>query len=147
MVRTISMPIDDTYKVISFHCNPTSKDVFIITGITESDINKIKHSCTLSLERGNCKFVINPDDIFCYGDIDFNEGSDDCKELDTFNWLEHLGVKGVTIPSRYNYNKHECTTDRNVILHTETFKNSVLCRYLHGCLGKPKLTLIFKETI
>ena len=139
------MPIDPTYKVISTHVNPTSKELFIITGIDENEYKKLKASNDLHLIRGNCEFDVTPDDVLCYGEIDFNEGSDDCKELDTFNWLEHLDAKGVSIPSRYNYSKHECSTDRKYILWTETWKNSTLCRYLHGCLGKPQFTLIFRE--
>ena len=139
------MPVDPTYKVISTHVNPAAKELFIITGINENEYKKLKASNDLYLIRGNCEFNITPDDVFCYGEIDFNEGSDDSKELDTFNWLEHLGAKGVAIPSKYNYDKHECTSPVNKYLWTETFRNSTLCRYLHGCLGKPQYTLIFRE--
>ena len=139
------MPVDPTYKIISVKKNPASKELFIITGITSEEHNRLKNSKDLRIERGNAKFYIDPDDVLCYGEIDFNEGSDDCKELDTFNWLEHLDAKGVSIPSRYNYSNHECSTDRKYILWTETWKNSTLCRYLHGCLGKPQFTLIFRE--
>ena len=139
------MPVDPTYKVISTHVNPTSKELFIITGINENEYKKLKASNDLHLIRGNCEFDVTPDDVLCYGEIDFHEGSDDCKELDTFNYLEHLGAKGVAIPSKYNYDKHECTSPVNKHLWTETFRNSTLCRYLHGCLGKPQYTLIFRE--
>ena len=139
------MPVDPTYKVISVHSNFYVKELFIITGITELEHKKLKNLNDLHIVRGNCRFHITPDDVLCYGDIDFHEGSDDCKELDTFNFLEHLIAKGIGIPSRYNYDKHECTSPMNRYLITETFRNSTLCRYLHGCLGKPKFTLIFRE--
>ena len=139
------MPVDPTYKVISVHKNYNGKELFIITGISENEYHKLKKSEDLNITRGNCKFHITPDDVLFFGDIDFHEGSDDCKELDTFNLLEHLGAKGVGIPSRYNYNKHECTSPINKYLITETFRNSTLCRYLHGCLDKPQYTLIFRE--
>ena len=145
MVYTIPMPVDPTYKVISVHHNPAANELFIITGISDLEHKKLKNLNDLHIIRGNCEFHITPDDVLCYGDIDFHESSNDCKELDTFNWLEHLGAKGVGIPSRYNYNKHECTSPINKYLITETFRNSTLCRYLHGCLGKPKYTLIFRE--
>lgn len=145
MVRTIPMPTDNTYKVISCHKSPVINELFIMTGISEAEVNKLRHNQDLKLKRGEFEFNITPDDVLCYGDINFHEGSDDCKELDTFNWLEHLSDKGVGIPSRYNYDKHECTTDRKGVLFTETFRNSTLCRYLHGCLGKPQFTLIFRE--
>lgn len=139
------MPVDSTYKIISTHLSPVNKEIFIITGIKEIECKKLKNLEDLHIIRGNCKFNITPDDVLCFGDIDFHEGSDDCKELDTFNFLEHLGAKGVGIPSRYNYDKHECTSPIKSYLMTETFRNSTLCRYLHGCLGKPQYTLIFRE--
>ena len=139
------MPVDPTYKVISVHENHYAKELFIITGITELEHKKLKNLNDLHIVRGNCEFHITPDDVLCYGDIDFHESSDDCKELDTFNFLEHLVAKGIGIPSRYNYDKHECISPINRYLITETFRNSVLCRYLHGCLGKPKFTLIFRK--
>ena len=139
------MPVDPTYKVISVHSNPDAKEIFIITGISELEYKKLKNLNDLRIVRGNCNFYITPDDVLCYGDIDFHEGSEDCRELDTFNWLEHLVAKGVCIPSKYNYDKHECTSRIKCVTYTETFRNSVLCRYLHGCLGKPQYTLIFRE--
>lgn len=145
--RTIPMPIDPTYKVISVKKSLMSKEIFIITGISEQDVAKLKSSNGLVLKRGKCTFEISPDDVLCFGDIDFHEGSDDCKELDTFNWLDSLYIQGVPIPSRYNYEKHECYTNKVGYLWTETFRNSVLCRYYHGCLGKPEFTLIFREVV
>ena len=139
------MPIDTTYKIISAHNDKNIKEIFIITGISEDEYHKLKKAENLNIVRGNAKFNITPGDILCFGDIDFHEGSDDCKELDTFNWLEHLGTRGVGIPSKYNYDKHECTSPISKCLITETFRNSTLCRYLHGCLGKPQYTLIFRE--
>lgn len=139
------MPVDPTYKVISSHSDKIHKELFIITGITEKDYYKLKNGKDITIERGEQEFEIVQDNILCYGDIDFHEGSDDCKELDTFNWLEHLVAQGVGIPSRYNYYRHECTSPINKYLITETFRNSTLCRYLHGCLGKPQYTLIFRE--
>lgn len=145
MVYTIPMPVDPTYKVIGVHQNPNANELFIMTGISELEYKKLKKLNELHIVRGNCKFRITPDDVFCYGDIDFHEGSDDCKELDTFNWLDNLDSRGIRIPSRYNYDKHECISPINKYLITETFRNSTLCRYLHGCLGKPQYTLIFRE--
>lgn len=139
------MPVDPTYKVISVHNNYNVKELFIMTGINELEYKKLNNLNDLHIVRGNFKFNITPDNVLCFGDIDFHEGSEDCKKLDMFNWLEHLGVKGVSIPSGYNYDKHECTSPINKYLTTETFRNSTLCRYLHGCLGKPKFTLIFRE--
>ena len=139
------MPVCPTYRVISVHYDRIRKELFIMTGITEKEYNTLKRGYDISFKRGKQEFYVAADDVLCFGEIDFHEGSDDCKELDTFNWLEHLGVKGVGIPSRYNYDRHECSSPINKYLITETFRNSTLCRYVHGWLGKPQYTLIFRE--
>ena len=139
------MPVNNTYKVISVHDSPIIKKTFIMTGINETEYEKIKSLNELTIVRGDYKFHITPNDVICYGDIDFHEGSEDCEQLDCFDWLDNLGFKGVSIPSRYNYDKHECTSPIKSYLWTETFRNSTLCRYLHGCLGKPQFTLIFRK--
>lgn len=144
---TINMPVDRTYKVIIANDNRSYKELYVMTGINELEYKKLANLNDLNINRGNCRFHITPDDVLCYGDIDFHDGSEDCKTLDTFNILDSLTSKGVPIPSRYNYDKHECTSDRKFYKVTETFKVSVLCRYLHGCLCKPKYTLIFREII
>ena len=141
----IPMPVDMSFKTISVHVSPGVREQFIITGITEKENAAIKRSENIDITRGEFKFHITPDDILCFGDIDFSDGSEDLKELDTFNWLEHLGMKGVTIPGNYDYEEHTCYSNKSVIMHRETFRNSVLCQYLHGCLGKPKYTLIFRR--
>ena len=139
------MPIDPTYKIISVHASSLCKELFIMTGITEKQYHAIKHGDVIHITKGNLDADINPDDVLCFGTIDFHEGSEDSKQLDTFNWLEHLGAKGISIPSRYNYDRHECTSPKKIVLYTETWRNSTLCRYLHGCLGKPEYTLIYRE--
>ena len=141
------MPVDPNYKIISSRKIPAGKEIFIITSINDSEHKKIKSLEDLHIVRGNSEFNVTPDDVLCSGPIDFHDGSDDSKELDTFNFLDHLGIQGISIPSKYNYDKHECTSNSKYCLWTETFKISTLCRYLHGCLGKPEQTLIFREII
>ena len=139
------MPIDPTYKIINTRYGPGIKEVIIMTGITKNEYEKIKRSEDLYITRGNNKFRIMCDDIFCYGDIDFHDGSEDSEQLDTFNWLDDLGSKGINIPSKYDYETHTCIPFGKFITYTETFRPSTLCRYFHGCLGKPQYTLIFRE--
>lgn len=145
-IHIIHLPVDDTYKVINVKKNDIHKELIIMTWISEKEYQKLKHGDELYIKRGNQDFYINPDDIFCFGDINFKEISRDCNDLDTFNWLDNLVAKGIGIPSNYNYDKHECKSKLKCYQITETFKNSTLCRYYHGCLGKPKYTLIFRET-
>lgn len=145
-IYTIPMPIDKTYKVVISKVDKLTKERIIIMGISENEYMAIKHDNDICVKKDNILFHISPVDVLCFGDIDFHEGSEDCKILDTFNILDHIGIKGVCIPSKYNYDKHECYCPIHSYLYTETFKLSKLCRYLHGCLGKPKYTIIFRET-
>lgn len=144
-IRTIQMPVRDTCRIISSHKNSIYRETFFITSITENEIERIKKECPLRISRDNIEFYIENDDVLCYGPIDFHNGSEDCKVIDTFGWLDRLGIKGICIPSGYNYDKHECIGNNKGLLWTETFKNSTLCRYLHGCIGKPEFTLIFRQ--
>lgn len=139
------MPVDDTYRIISVHPRGNIKEMFIITGINEKEFHKIKHGEDLHIKRGNTEFDVLNDNVLCFGEIDYNEGSEDCIELNSFTFLDHLWVKGVCIPSRYDYKTHTCKSPLRQYLYTETFKNATLCRYLHGCLGKPQFSLIFRE--
>lgn len=140
------MPVNPICRIINTHkFDKYHKEVFMIVGITEKEYNSLKHGDDITIKRGEEKFDIVSDNVLCFGEIDFREGSDDCKELDTFDWLDNLSAKGICIPSRYNYNRHECVSPTKKYLWTETFRNSTLCRYLHGCIGKPQFTLIFRE--
>lgn len=144
-MNIIQLPIDKTYKVINWRNNPTSKELYIITGISISEYNRLKNDDEIYITRGNAEFNITPDDIYCFGEIDFNESSEDSAELDTFNWLDNLFLRGICIPARYNYKEHNCLSPNKSYQYTETFRNSTLCRYIHGWLGKPQFTLIFRE--
>ena len=147
-VYKIDMPVDKTYfTLITKAINKLCKESFIMTGITEKEFDKLEKGYNIELERGNLTFDIAPDDICCFGNIDFTEGSEDCDTLDTFNWFDGLGVKGVSIPANYNYKHHQCLSDRKFNRWTETFVISKFCRYVHGVLGKPNYTLIFRMTI
>ena len=145
-LQVISMPIDETFfTIITKGKNTLHKEQIIITGITEKEYYKIKENKEIEIIRGNHKFIISPDNVFCFGEIDFHENSEDCKILDTFNWFSELGIQGIPVPSRYNYDKHECVSPNKCYMWTETFIISVFCRYLHGRLNKPHYTLIFKK--
>lgn len=145
---TIPMPILGKSIVINSKKNSAlTKEVIIMTNITEDEYNTIKKGQKLIIARDFKEYTIEPDDIYCFGVIDFTEGSADCVELDSFKWLDNLDFQGKCIPSRYNYKTHECVSPIKKYLYTETFRNSTLCRYLHGCISKPNLTLIFRQIV
>lgn len=145
--NVIQLPDDFEYQIINTTDGIINKTVYHITGITEKEYNDIKKGETVKFIRNNESFTILPEKVLCFGEIDFNQSSEDCETLDKFKWLSNLIGSGKHIPSRYDYKTHSCTSPNFKIMWTETFKISTLCRYLHGCIGKPKLTLIFKELV
>jgi UDP-glucose 6-dehydrogenase len=116
-----------------------------MTYITEDEEKQIDDKCSyLLLHRGDSTFKIFDHNIFCYGEIDFNNDSDDMRLLDSMPILEHLKLQGAIIPADYDYDNHTGVAINKAIRYTETFHPDVLCKYVHGCLGKPKRVLIFK---
>lgn len=149
MVYTIPMPvfINSAVVISTKKVAGTIKEIVTLTGITEKDCKNLSQGIDINIKRDNILYTITADDVYCFGKIDFNEGSDDCKELNTFKWLDDLFVKGVCIPANYNYDNHECKSPIKTYLYTETFNISTLCRYLHGSIGKPEFSLIFKRNV
>lgn len=124
------------------------KEVISIAEITENQKNQLKHNLHVGLEdnKGN-KFFVEPENVYCFGDIDFKDGSDDLKTLDTFNWLDDYTLRGVIIPADYDYETHTCYSPIKYYRNTETTKPSKLCQYFHGLLKKPKYVIIFKQEV
>ena len=118
-----------------------------MTYITEEEEQKLDDGKELILKRGNVSFQIHGNNIYCYGEVDFHEGSDDCKQIATFNFLNYLHEKGICIPSDYDYEHHVCNSPINKYRWTETWNPDDLARYAHGCLNKPNRIILFKNRI
>ena len=118
-----------------------------MTYITEEEEQNLDEGKELILKRGNTLFKIHGNNIYCYGEVDFHEGSDDCKQIATFTFLDYLGWKGITLPSDYHYDTHECHSPLKSCRWYETWKPDVLARYVHGCLNKPKRIVLFRRSL
>ena len=142
------MPILKDYQTIVAH---TSRDrvyhQVLITYITKEEEDKIDNGETIVLQRGNQTFSVSTKNIYCYGEIDFKNGSDDLNLIDDFNWLEHLGLHGIDIPSDYDYNEHACYSPNPSYRTYDTTVPSKVVKWKHGLLGKPKRVVIFKRII
>lgn len=112
--------------------------------ITEKEEDKLD-SGFLSCTKGNNEFIIDSNNVICYGEIDFTTGSEDYIQIEEMNWLNYLEAKGISIPADYNYEEHSCTSTDKFIKYTETFNPAVISQYIHGRLGKPKRVCIFKH--
>lgn len=141
------MPSDKEYYVMtSRSSNTRSKELIIIIPITEEDEKKLDKG-TIHAVRGDQEFFILPDKIICYGKIDFSNSSEDLDTISNMNWLDHLILQGVTIPSDYNYEEHCCYPPGKYIRYYDTTNPAIITKYAHACLGKPERCCIFKQTI
>lgn len=143
---TIKLPIrKDYYSIISKLTVDKRNESVVISYLTEEEEKKIDKHEDISIKRGNLVFNIKPEDIYCYGNIDFNNGSQDMDIISSFTWLDHLTLRGVCVPANYNYEKHECKSINRKPMWYDTTKNEVVAKYAHGFINKPKLTIIFRH--
>lgn len=115
-----------------------------MVGVTEEECNKIRKGKTIIVEKEENKFKILPENIYCFGKIDFTDGSEDMDQLDDFNWLNQLITRGVCIPADYDYETHCCFSPRKTYRWYDTFSTALVCQYKHAVLGKPENVCIFK---
>lgn len=142
----IKLPIrEDYYSLVSKKNTSKQNESVVMTYITEAEENAIDKGKTITLKRGNLSFTVNPTNIYCYGEIDFSNDSEDMNVISTFTWLDHLLTRGVYVPSHYNYERHECVSNNKRPMWYDTTKCEVYAKYVHACLGKPKRCLIFRD--
>lgn len=145
----LPMPIIGTYHIL---CSNKEKRPYIqtimiaITDEEEKGLDTLKDK-TIYFERENRVFEVTTNMILCYGDVDFNNGSNDLKIIDTFKFLNHLGWVGVHIRSGYDYETHSCSFPGKTVLWTETWSPSLLAQIAHGYLGKPDKILLFNQIV
>lgn len=100
----------------------------------------------LPFHRGNRSFSISMKDIYCYGEVDF-EDENTLNQIKDFKFLNHLDEVGVHIYSRYDYKTHSCYSPKRYCLWTETWNPAELAKMAHGYLGKPQRILLFNQTV
>lgn len=119
----------------------------ILTHISEEDetfIDNMGKDSVLTLERGKRTFNVTPNQIYCYGEVDFNN-NDDLVQIEHFNFITKE-LAGYRIPANYNYDTHSAKSpNKKSCLYTETWSSSLLTKYAHGCLGKPDRILLFYQ--
>lgn len=127
------------------------KRSFTMTGLSEKEYKKLelmikyKSKKDFIITRCDLTFKIGLNEVEAYGNIDFNDGSDDMKELHYFDWFDSLNERGVVIPANYDYKTHTAKSDIKRIKQFDTLQTEKILQYYHGVLGKPKYTLIFRE--
>ena len=140
------MPITNLgYQMICYHSiSKLEREIIIMIPITEKEEKELD-SGFLQTNRDNQTFNIHSNEIICYGEIDFHTSSDDYRVIENMKWLDHLYVKGLAVPSDYDYEEHVCYPPGRKLRYTETFNPAVVAQYIHARLNKPERVCIFKE--
>lgn len=134
----------DFYTMVSRFDGPVSIHT-IMTYLTKEEEIALDNKETIEIDRGFRHFIISPRDVYCYGEIDFHDGSDDYKELAKMKFLNHLCFCGVWIEANYDYDKHCCYSPIKRKQWYDTTRPEVLAQYTHGILGKPRRCVIFSH--
>lgn len=114
--------------------------------ITEEDEKNLDKG-SLHAIRGDKEFFILSNNVICYGEIDFSNYSEDLDVISNMDWLDHLTLRGVIVPSDYNYEEHCCYPPGKYIRYYDTTNPAIVTKYAHACLGKPERCCIFKQII
>lgn len=115
-----------------------------MTYLTPEEEKQLDNNMIITVERGDHTFRISPMDIIAYGAIDFNDGSQDMERIEYFRLLDSLAGLGKCIPARYNYKNHTCLSPNRTAQYYDTCRPEKYLQYVHGFLGHPEITVIFK---
>ena len=142
------MPIYPDYRILNKNISSIGTKLTIMIPINEEEEKLIDDidKQILKFHRGNRSFSVSIRDIYCYGEVDFND-KDTINQIEDFKFLNYLGEIGVHIYSRYDYNTHSCSSPKRHLLWTETWHPVDLVKMAHGYLGKPQRILLFNQTI
>lgn len=140
------MPLTDLkYQVIcSRSISKIESEFIIMIPISEKEETALDKGFLVT-KRDGFMFTIDKSNVICYGEIDFNDSSDDFKVIQGMNWLDHLGSLGLCVPSDYVYEEHCCYSPIKSCRYYDTTNPAVVAQYIHAKLGKPQRCCIFKE--
>lgn len=144
----IPLPISPNYRILNNNRSNIGNRTTIMIPIDENEEKLIDNigKETLHFNRGNRSFSVQMKDIYCYGEVDFND-KETLDKIEEFNFLDHLGAVGVHIYSGYDYKSHSCTSSISRCMWTETWSPAHLAKMAHGYLGKPQRILLFNQII
>lgn len=89
-------------------------------------------------------FILKPDDIFLYGEVDLNNPND----IDFINKKDILSMEpfmNMWMNSNFNYDKNTITSDeRCIFLKHDTFNKLEWFKFNYCLIGKPKRIIIYQ---
>lgn len=144
----IPLPSSRTYHILNKYITKNSIKATFMIAISEKEEAEIDNidKNTIQFHRGNKTFNVTKKDIYCYGEIDFDDEST-LNQINDFTFLNYLDEVGVPIPSNYDYKTHSCTSPKRNYLWAESWDTLELTKMAHGYLGKPQRILLFNQNI
>lgn len=138
------MPTTQNFRILCSNRGLNSDYQIVLSYLTKEEEIRIDNlgNGRIILPRGDKKFEVKLNKIFCYGEVNFYS-DEDLDTIDDFHFLDYLGAKGIPIPSDYDYETHSCMPPNNILRWRETWSPSELVRYSHACLGKPDRIILF----
>ena len=136
------------YHFLCSHKTGNRNIEIIMTYINEEEeklIDDLKDK-VLKLDRGKRTFSINTNQVFCYGEVDFND-VETLNIIDKFNFLNYLEGTGISICSNYDYKTHSCTSPKRTPLYTETWSPALLAQFAHASINKPQRIILFSQSV
>lgn len=116
----------------------------LLTYLTEEEEQELEEKQVITITRKNKEYTIYNRSIYCFGDVDFSNNSDDYCDIAELNILSNLTFSGIRIPANYDYGNNSVTSNTNYVKWYDTVYIEDIIQYCHGLLGKPKKVLLFK---
>jgi len=116
----------------------------LLTYLTEEEEQELEEKQVITINRKNKEYTIYNRSIYCFGDVDFSNSSDDYYDIAELNILSNLTFAGIKIPANYDYINNSIKSDTNYVKWYDTVYIEDVVQYCHGLLGKPKKVLLFK---
>ena len=147
-ITRVELPTRKDYFLLICLIRANSVKHLILSYLTESEEKDLDNDGLVILKRPPHKdILVDIKNVFCYGIVDFNKGSEDYEHISSIRALDTLTDLGISLPSRYDYNTHSADALSGRILHYDTFDFGEICQYAHGFLGKPERCILFEKTI
>ena len=118
----------------------------VFTSISEEEEHKLERGETISIVRNGRTFTVHDDVCYCYGELDLSPNSKDIQTFEELDWFRNMNVKQF-VQSEYDYIHHSIVSDLKGGRWFDTSNIKSYLPYLHGCIGKPKRIVIFREYV
>ena len=118
----------------------------VVTYLTPEEEKDLDKGYPIDIKRDVEKFRINPRKLIVYGEIDFDDSSEDLDVLEDLNLFSKVLDLGFCLPSNFDY-KNSCyyaDANKKIPLFYDSCSTDRVLQYIHAKLGKPNITVVFE---